>query len=334
MNKDITYDQVHTKEKQELLKVKMNEVAELIHKKYSLPEKVHTCPVCLSKKINFYVNKFGFNMDRCNDCNHIFTNPFPSEDALNFYYNSDLKKFENKFFEDSFEERIPIFAKRIEIINKLLDEGTILDVGSSIGIFIEGLKRNHTKLEITACDLNIESCEKLKQKYKDIKVIHGDVLKIEETKKFEIITLWDTFEHIVSPKELLEKILNLLKPNGFFIFSTPNTASYEWKIMNKEHIQLLPPGHVNLYNKDNIKLLATRHKFNVLDVLTLNASLDLTYVKKEIDLIVSKNQINEQLSNFINYQQALLENPLIFDSIASYLISQREAGNMVVILQK
>jgi hypothetical protein len=57
-------------------------------------------------------------------------------------------------------------------------------------------------------------------------------------------------------------------------------------------------------------------------------------VKKEIDLIVSKNQINEQLSNFINYQQALLENPLIFDSIASYLISQREAGNMVVILQK
>ena len=334
MNKDITYDQVHTKEKQELLKIKMNEVAELIHKKYSLTEKVHTCPVCLSKKINFYVNKFGFNMDRCNDCYHIFTNPFPSEDALNFYYNSDLKKFENKFFEDSFEERIPIFTKRIEIINKLIGEGAILDVGSSIGIFIEGLKRNHTKLEIVACDLNIESCEKLKKKYKDIKVIHGDVLKIEETKKFEIITLWDTFEHIVSPKELLEKIFNLLKPNGFFIFSTPNTSSYEWIIMNKEHIQLLPPGHVNLYNKDNIKLLAKRHKFNALDVLTLNASLDLTYVKKEIDLILNKNEINEQLSNFINYQQTLLKNPLVFEAISSYLIGQREAGNMVVILQK
>ena len=119
MSKQITFDKVHTKEKQKLLKIKMNEVAELIHKRFSLKDKINVCPVCASKMINFHVNKYGFNMDKCDECEHIFTNPFPSEEALNFYYNSELKQFENKFFEDSFEDRVPIFTKRIEIINKL-----------------------------------------------------------------------------------------------------------------------------------------------------------------------------------------------------------------------
>lgn len=334
MSKQITFDKVHTKEKQKLLKIKMNEVAELIHKRFSLKDKINVCPVCASKMINFHVNKYGFNMDKCDECEHIFTNPFPSEEALNFYYNSELKQFENKFFEDSFEDRVPIFTKRIEIINKLLTEGSILDVGSSIGIFIESLKRSGSQLNISACDLNLESCQKLKDKYNDIEVIHKDVLKLDEEKKFEIVTLWDTFEHIVSPLELLKKIHILLKPHGYFIFSTPNTSSYEWKIMNKEHIQLLPPGHVNLYNKKNIKLFVEKMNFKVLDILTLNASLDLTYIKKEINVLLNQNKINEQLSNYISYQQSLLENPVIFESISSYLIDQREAGNMVVILQK
>ena len=66
---------------------------------------------------------------------------------------------------------------------------------------------------------------------------------------------------------------------------------------------------------------------------SLDAITDVA-LKKEINVLLNQNKINEQLSNYISYQQSLLENPVIFELISSYLIDQREAGNMVVILQK
>jgi|TARA_B100001971_G_C18219174_1_gene555952 hypothetical protein len=45
----------------------------------------------------------------------------------------------------------------------------------------------------------------------------------------------------------------LLKNGGFLVFSTPNTDSFEWAVAGTNHVQILPPGHVNLFNLRSIK---------------------------------------------------------------------------------
>ena len=58
-------------------------------------------------------------MYKCSECNHIFTNPMPGEEALQYFYNSSFKDFENEFFLDSFENRIPIFRQRLELLKNI-----------------------------------------------------------------------------------------------------------------------------------------------------------------------------------------------------------------------
>ena len=53
--------------------------------------------------------------------------------------------------------------------------------------------------------------------------------------------------------------------------------------MDTEHVQLLPPGHVNLYNKHNINKVLSRNGFETLSVSTLNPSLDLSYLKNQFE---------------------------------------------------
>ena len=59
--------------------------------------------------------------------------------------------------------------------------------------------------------------------------------------------MWDTVEHIVDQNLLFNSVKKCLERMDFS-FSTPNTDSFEWMVANTEHVQLLPPGHVNLLN--------------------------------------------------------------------------------------
>jgi 2-polyprenyl-3-methyl-5-hydroxy-6-metoxy-1,4-benzoquinol methylase len=326
---DIDFDKIHTEEKQKLLSLKMTEVSDEIHRLFSKNSKENSCPVCNSKKIRLYSVCFGFDMDRCEECFHIFTNPFPTLESLSYYYNSDLKEFENKFFLESFENRIPIFTRRIEEISKFLNKSdNLLDVGSAIGIFIESNKRLGDLFQITACDLNKSSCNFLKEKYPNIEVLNENIYELSKSdESFAGVSLWDTVEHLTEPKSFLAKIRKLLRPGGYFFFSTPNTNSFEWKIMGKNHVQLLPPGHVNLYNTDNIQILLKNNGFELVEIKTLNASLDISYVKKMYQ--------NQKISSFEKFFLDLLNDDREFyDGLCDTLIRKKMAGNMFIIARK
>ncbi len=125
---------------------------------------------------------------------------------------------------------------------------------------------------------------------------------------------------------LLSNINSILIDNGYLFFSTPNTNSLEWKTMGESHIQILPPGHVNLYNSKNISILLEKYNFKVVDILTLNPSLDISYILK-----TKKENTNSRFEQV--FVDLLLESE--FKTIFSeYLINKRLAGNMFVIARK
>ena len=51
----------------------------------------------MAKVASETAKKFEYDMDKCFECNHIFTNPMPREEALQYFYNSSYKDFENDF---------------------------------------------------------------------------------------------------------------------------------------------------------------------------------------------------------------------------------------------
>ena len=337
-NSQILFDDIHTQDKQSRLEDQFELVSSFIHKNFNKLSKVDQCPCCNSKDIESYMVKFGFNLDRCAQCTHIFTNPFPSPEALNYFYNSDYKKFENQFFSDSFEKRIPIFTYRLSKIDTYLKGNqSILDIGSSLGIFLEANKRAKLNLSITSCDISSDACNLLKSKFPDQNIINSDFLDLPENQKFNCVTLWDTFEHLTDPGTCLTKVRSLLDEDGIFAFSTPNTISAEWVFAGRKHPQLLPPGHVNLYNTSNVKIILDKYGFKVESIMTPNASLDISFIKKILNGSDYKDRQNKadkygycpneliiHLLNIKGFEEALEE----------LIKTSGFAGNMFVIARK
>ena len=159
--KKVMFDAIHTKTKQNQLIEMMQNSARDCHELGNTNVKRQTCTVCNASSIEFYTTKFDFNLDICRECGQIFCNPLPTHEQLNCYYNGPMKDFENDFFEESFENRIPIFEHRINVISQYVKSGRLLDVGSAIGIFIEALKRSDTSIEINCCDPSKDACKRL-----------------------------------------------------------------------------------------------------------------------------------------------------------------------------
>ncbi|MDC1315997.1 class I SAM-dependent methyltransferase [Alphaproteobacteria bacterium] len=303
----------------------MNKVNIKIKKILNNNKKLAKCLICNSKKISFFVNKYKWNMDRCLKCGLIFTNPYPSNDQINYYYSSEMKEFENNFFKETYNERTNLFLPRAKIIAKLLrNKGNLLDIGSGIGIFINSMNKISSKLHITACDINEEAIIEINSSFPQVNTLNCDLKDINEDVKYDCITLWDTFEHLVDPKILLKKASNLLKKNGYLILSTPNTLSLEWMVAGNEHVQILPPGHVNLYNTKNIEIILKK-KFVIKEIYTLNGVLDVTYLEK----FLSKK--DDLLSLF---WKELLKDKKNSNQIIKMISKSNFAGNMMVVCQK
>jgi len=322
----IKFDDIHTKKKQLLLDEMMHKITNEIHQIDSgkKKNKSKSCPICEHPNIVFFTKKYGFDIDKCNTCGLLFCNPYPSDKQVHYYYNSAMKRFENEFFMESFENRVQIFLPRIGIINKYKTEGSLLDIGSSVGIFIEALKRTKHNLNVTCCDISEDACLKLKNKHPEVTIINLDYKQIGYSEKYDIITMWDTVEHIIDLHELFHSITNLLNDEGLFLFSTPNTNSFEWITAGINHVQLLPPGHVNLLNITNIEILLEQHDLDLLDTFTLNPSLDIDYTLK------SPNQKND-LGIFLH---KMLMDSSFRSSFETLLKDQKLAGNIVVVAQR
>jgi len=326
--KNLKFTSIHTENKRLLLKSEMEKVTKKIHQLFKTGSKKNFCPCCSSGLIFSYTEKFGYNVDKCQSCDHVFTNPFPTNEALSYFYNSEFKDFENQFFIDSYENRIPIFEQRLDLMKNLDRVSNVLDVGTAVGIFLEANRRSDERLSIDACDISKNACAYLRENFPSTQVFNSDITELQRN-EYDAVTLWDTIEHIPDPKKLLDGVKNQLRSGGYFIFSTPNTKSFEWEVMEKEHVQILPPGHVNLYNTRNIEILLNSHGFKVQGIHTLNPSLDLTYIKTVFG--VSKDDENSMFSRAANLLLDLALSEEVFPHFEKSLQQKLYAGNMVVI---
>ena len=120
----------------------------------------------------------------------------------------------------------------------------------------------------------------------------------------------------------------MLRNSGLFFFSTPNTDSFEWMVANTDHVQLLPPGHVNLLNIKSISKLLKNNGFTLKNYFTLNPSLDVDYVLK----LKNKEKANRLSQE--NYLVLLLSNEKFRSDFEKILKKHKKAGNIVVIAQK
>ena len=122
----------------------------------------------------------------------------------------------------------------------------ILDVGCYEGRFLRGLPESWHKFGI---EPSLQA-KVILEKHK-IKVI-SDFLTSSPSewhKRFDVICMFDVFEHLHNPYEGLINALKYLKPGGRLFVSTADMDSWTWKWLNTDHWYLESPFHLSFGTK-------------------------------------------------------------------------------------
>jgi len=226
----------------------------------------HTCcPLCDRQAIDHLVGirdlHYGIDgkwrYQKCINCKVIFLNPSPSPKFLSDAYDDSYYSYQD-FDDGSAFHRLarwllgssPYRTKDPYFPNA----GRILDIGCGSGQFLYKMKR--LGWDTAGIELSNVAAEIGNTKH-SLNIHPGTVHDATfPAEYFDYIRLNHSFEHLLDPRDTLDRIRYLLKPDGLMFIGVPNTASLHWW-------NLGPPVHPFNYSPHTLKLLLSEHGFEI-----------------------------------------------------------------------
>jgi len=174
-----------------------------------------------------------YRIVRCRDCKMVYSNPiFSEEKILSLYRDSAIDKCI-----DSTAESIRInMCRYLERLSRFsgVRKGRILDIGCGAGHLLEYAASRG--FEVCGVEPSVNAaCHSRRIPGADIKP--GAYTRgMYPPESFDLITAVHVIDHVVSPRELLLTAQYHLKPDGYLLVATHNTASWLGKISGKDFI--------------------------------------------------------------------------------------------------
>jgi len=143
---------------------------------------------------------------------------------------SDYDRFyldSNDVAEEEYKKHCKGFNKKLSPLSSGRKNKKVLDLGCGCGFLAYFLKREGFK-DVTCIDLNEKLIEIAKSRV-DVEFIVADGIEYlkQHSLKYDIIFLWNVFEHI-SKKQMIDSLRVLhksLSDNGFMVIRTPNMSN-------------------------------------------------------------------------------------------------------------
>lgn len=186
---------------------------------------------------------------------------------------------------EQYQDPKSLMYKKIRLVDSKISPGNcLLDIGVGVGELIE-LEKKKFK-EIHGIDLDQESINICRKRFNDEKNVFlalKDLNKIEISFKdnFDVITCLDVLEHVKEKdcEELLDKIYELLRSGGIFIFTGPG-------IFEKIRISLgRSPTHLHSHSSYGWQKIIKKAGFELVSVETVEFPiLNSEILRKKIHL--------------------------------------------------
>jgi 2-polyprenyl-3-methyl-5-hydroxy-6-metoxy-1,4-benzoquinol methylase len=138
--------------------------------------------------------------------------------------------WDNKYSNKKVDQNEKLLSKNIyKILKKNIDfkNKSLIDIGCGDGTF---LKTIDVDCDLYGADISNSVLKDINEKKITTYKIMLPEIKIE--KKFDIITSFETLEHISDWKKSISNIFNILKPDGFFCLTVP----FKDSIVIREHV--------------------------------------------------------------------------------------------------
>lgn len=214
---------------------------------------VHTCELCGGESFTQIAERDGMRVYMCDACQLAATLPQPA---------SVEEQYDSSYFEKYRKRhafRIARAHDRLAKIELLKGPGRILDIGASLGYFVEAaLARGWD-----ARGVEISDAAATEAKEQGLNVFSGELQDAGyEECSFDCVTMWDMLEHAPSPVAHMREVHRILAPGGLVVIGTPDIGHWAFRFKKNEWRHLKPAEHLFYFAESTISKLLTETGFS------------------------------------------------------------------------
>lgn len=257
------------------------------------------CPICHAPNGAWWFKKNDCDLYRCPSCRLVFICPLPEETANIYsqdYFCGAHGGFGYVNYDADKEADRKTFARYLDRIEEARPQrDRLLDVGAATGAFLLSAKRRGWD----AAGLEISDFAAGIGRGKGLNIQTGTIETANfEDASFDVITLWDAFEHLPSPESALKRIRGLIAPGGLLVMNLPDTGSLYARLMGRHWPLIIPPEHVHLFREENLRPLLERHGFEWILKTKIGKSYPPAYIFQILST-VHGSKIWKKISDYV-----------------------------------
>ncbi|PWK72881.1 class I SAM-dependent methyltransferase [Aminobacter sp. AP02] len=201
---------------------------------------------------------------RCEACGFVTANVSVSDEELERIYGEDYfhgneyldYQAEEKSLRQNFRDRIRTLMAKVENFG----DSDLFEIGCAYGYFLAEVSADVRRA--SGIDISADAVAAARDK-RNVDAMCGDYLNHELGRTVDVITMWDTIEHLKRPDQFIAKAASDLKPGGHIALTTGDIDSLNAQFRGKNWRMIHPPTHLHYFSVATLTSLLSRHGFEV-----------------------------------------------------------------------
>ncbi len=235
------------------------------------------CPLCDADEHAPLFVKRGFTIVRCGSCGLVYANPQVDERLVLDEYRAEGESANDLWIDVLTSERqLELDREKFEEILDELEpyrgEGRLLDVGTSIGLFLR-LAADRGWHGV-GTEFGARALAFARQRF-DVEVTDKPLEEAGfEPASFDVVTLNSVLEHVNEPRRMLAEVRDLLKPGGALFVIVPNVESLACRVLHERAATFDGRNHLIYFSPGTLRDMLGREGLQVVETHTRVSSLD------------------------------------------------------------
>ncbi|MDQ3814625.1 MAG: class I SAM-dependent methyltransferase, partial [Armatimonadota bacterium] len=200
-------------------------------------------------------DRIHYRMVQCNTCGLVRSDPVADSAILRELYTQSTFDYGEEV--TSLQRTYGRYLAKLDRYG--VHKGALLEIGCGNGFFLEEALRRGYKV-VHGVEPSTEAVAKAAPSVRPHIVC--DIMRpgLFEPEQFDVVCLFQVFDHIPDPDALLDECLHVLKPGGLLLCLNHNVASISARLL-KERSPIIDLEHTYLYSPTTITRLVTAHGF-------------------------------------------------------------------------
>jgi SAM-dependent methyltransferase len=209
-----------------------------------------------------------FAVVRCEHCGLTFTNPRPTPGTIGRFYPPDYHPHRRPAKMRQARPARPVWAR---LFGRPCNErrgalpwpepGRLLDFGCGGGAFLKRMADRGW--QVTGLDASVGAGRAVQEEL-GLKVLTGSLPHPElRPCSFDVVTMWQSLEHVHRPLAILREAYRLLVPGGKLIVATPNVESLPFYWFGPAWFGLDLPRHLTHFTPKTLRAMLEAAGFRV-----------------------------------------------------------------------